>query len=97
LQRGDERIAPRFDLVFHGKDVLPLAPLFGFGLADVLLQALGVFHAERHARLALQPLELELRVLEGLLSADAMRSSAQASSLSRSCPTAFGASTATAS
>ncbi len=30
LQQGsDERVAPGFDLVFHAKDVLPLAPLFG--------------------------------------------------------------------
>ncbi|MBP8266155.1 MAG: UPF0175 family protein [Zoogloea sp.] len=47
LQGGNERIAPGFDFVFHGKDVLPLAALLGFGLADVLLEALGVFHAAK--------------------------------------------------
>ena len=67
LQGGNERVAPGFDFVFHGKDVLPLAALLGFGLADVLLEALGVFHAERHAGLAFQALELELGVFEGLL------------------------------
>lgn len=35
LKGGNERVAPGFDLVFHGKDILPLAPLFGFGFADV--------------------------------------------------------------
>lgn len=64
LQGCNQRIAPGFDFVFHGKDVLPLAALLGFGLADVLLEALGVFHAERHAGLALQA--LELGVFDGL-------------------------------
>ena len=69
LQGGNERVTPGFDFVFHGKDVLPLAARLGFGLADVLLEALGVFHAERHAGLAFQVLELELElgVFEGLL------------------------------
>ena len=33
LQGGNECVAPGFNFVFHGKDVLPLAALLGFGLA----------------------------------------------------------------
>ncbi|MFN9726153.1 hypothetical protein [Acidovorax sp.] len=66
LQGSNERIAPGFDFDLHGKDVLPLAALLGLRLANVLLEALGVFHAERHAGLAFQALELELGVFKGL-------------------------------
>jgi hypothetical protein len=37
LQRCDKRVAPGLDFVFHGKYLLPLATLLGFGLPYVLL------------------------------------------------------------
>ena len=52
LQGGNERVAPGFDFVFHGKDVLPLAALLGFGLADVLLEALGVYTSKAFSLIA---------------------------------------------
>ena len=66
LQGGDERVAPGLDFVFDGKNFLPLAALLSLGLANVLLEALGVFHAEGHAGLALEAFELELGVFQGL-------------------------------
>jgi len=34
IQRGDQRITLGLYFIFHGKDLLPLAALLGFGLAN---------------------------------------------------------------
>jgi|GEM_PF-3464776 len=78
----NECIAPGPDFVFHCKDVLALAALLSLGFADVVLEALHVFHAQGHAGMGLRPLSL---VYFNACSAEAMRSSAQASRLPRSC------------
>lgn len=68
FQGCNQRIAPGFDFVFHDKDVSALAALLGFGLAGVLLDAPGVFHAERHTGVALEFLSLvSLRACSAML------------------------------
>ena len=64
---GDKGVATGVNFIFNGKDLLPLAALIGFGLADVLLQALRVFHAQGQASLALVVHELEFGVRLGVL------------------------------